>query len=108
MADPDDEEEEVGVSEYQTLEDLVREAKEAKEQEARDKVVCYNGKISAVVPKIFVQAEMESKIKEQAAYLASLKGADQRMSASQLMHSHGNPYGRGDSYPYGPAGKGLF
>ena len=51
---------------------------------------------------------MESKIKEQAAYLASLKGADQRMSASQLMHSHGNPYGRGDSYPYGPAGKGLL
>ena len=51
---------------------------------------------------------MESKIKEQAAYLASLKGADQRMSASQLMHSHGNPYGRGDSYPYGSAGKGLF
>ena len=44
MADPDEEEEEVGVSEYQTLEDLVREAKEAKEQEARDKVVCYNGK----------------------------------------------------------------
>ena len=40
---------------------------------------------------------MESKIKEQAAYLASLKGADQRMSASQLMHSHGNPYGPGDS-----------
>ena len=39
MADPDEEEEEVGVSEYQTLEDLVREAKEAKEQEARDKVV---------------------------------------------------------------------
>ena len=39
MADPDDEEEEVGVSEYQTLEDLVQEAKEAKEQEARDKVV---------------------------------------------------------------------
>ena len=51
---------------------------------------------------------MESKIKEQAAYLASLKGADQRMSASQLMHSHGNPYGRGDSnpYAYGPAGEG--
>ena len=39
MADSDEEEEEVGVSEYQTLEDLVREAKEAKEQEARDKVV---------------------------------------------------------------------
>ena len=39
MADPDEEEEEAGVSEYQTLEDLVREAKEAKEQEARDKVV---------------------------------------------------------------------
>ena len=53
---------------------------------------------------------MESKIKEQAAYLASLKGADQRMSASQLMHSHGNPYGRGpaDPYAFGPAGKGLF
>ena len=49
---------------------------------------------------------MESKIKEQAAYLASLKGADQRMSASQLMHSHGNPYGRGDSNPYGPGDSG--
>ena len=54
-------------SEKRTLEQVIQEAKEAREQEAQE------------------QLARERMIKEQAAYLASLKGNNQASSASQIL-----------------------